>query len=148
MKNILWWSLKFAFPCLQIRTNTGKSCSMTNPAKHAVVPSTQGDTRDWLDIRAGTVVDAHPVHEARQHAMRLTIDFGPHIGMRSSVVQVNHRYIPARLVGRQICAVINMPPRQVGSFRSEVLTLGMPDSNGEVVLIRPDGRVPDGGKLF
>ncbi|AHI25937.1 tRNA-binding protein [Komagataeibacter swingsii] len=123
---------------------------MTDPVEHAAVPGTEGDmaTRDWLDIRAGTVVAAHPVRETPRHTFRLTIDFGPHIGIRSSVVQVNHRYVPARLVGRQICAVINVPPRQVGSLRSEVLTLGMPDSNGEAVLIRPDGRVPDGGKLF
>ncbi|AQU86733.1 tRNA-binding protein [Komagataeibacter nataicola] len=121
---------------------------MTDPVEHATVPGTQGEAREWLDIRAGTVVEARPLREMRPHAFWLTIDFGPHLGVRSSVVQVNHRYVPARLVGRQICAVINVPPRQVGSFRSEVLTLGMPDSNGEAVLIRPDGRVPDGGKLF
>ncbi|GBR34005.1 chaperone [Komagataeibacter oboediens DSM 11826] len=124
---------------------------MTDPVEHAAVPGTAGDVtgaRDWLDIRAGTVVDARPVRETPRHTFRLTIDFGPHIGIRSSVVQVNHRYVPARLIGRQICAVINVPPRQVGSLRSEVLTLGMPDSNGEAVLIRPDDRVPDGGKLF
>ncbi|RFD20633.1 tRNA-binding protein [Komagataeibacter melaceti] len=121
---------------------------MTDPAKHATASTPQGDARDWLDIRAGTVVAARPVPEARQHAFWLTIDFGPHIGTRHSVVQVSRRYDPARLTGRQVCAVINIPPRQVGTFRSEVLTLGMPDSNGEAILIRPDGRVPDGGKLF
>ncbi|MBV1832271.1 tRNA-binding protein [Komagataeibacter sp. AV436] len=121
---------------------------MTHPVEHATVPGTQGEAREWLDIRAGTVVEARPLRDMRPHTFWLTIDFGPHIGVRSSVVQVNHRYVPARLVGRQICAVINVPPRQIGPFRSEVLTLGMPDSNGEAILIRPDGRVPDGGKLF
>ncbi|WP_428378127.1 tRNA-binding protein [Lichenicoccus sp.] len=101
-----------------------------------------------IDIRVGTVADAKPFPEARKPSIRLWIDFGPALGIRRSSAQVTRHYTPDQLIGRQVCAVVNLPPRQIGPFVSEVLTLGMPDSKGEVVLIRPDHKVPDGGRLF
>jgi len=101
-----------------------------------------------VDIRVGTVVDAQPFPQARKPAMRLTIDFGPEIGTKKSSAQITVHYKPDQLIGRQVCAVVNFPPRQIGPFISEVLTLGMPDEEGAVVLVRPDLKVPDGGKLF
>ena len=103
---------------------------------------------DRIDIRVGTVTDAQPFPQARKPALKLTIDFGPEIGVRRSSAQVVGRYAPAELVGRQVCAVVNFPPRQIGPFRSEVLTLGFPDESGTVVLVRPDSTVPNGGRLF
>ena len=103
---------------------------------------------EQVDIRVGTVTDAKPFPEARKPAVRLWIDFGPGIGVKRSSAQVTRHYTPDQLIGRQVCAVVNLPARQIGPFISEVLTLGMPDSAGEVVLIRPDHKVPDGGRLF
>ena len=103
---------------------------------------------DRIDVRVGTITDAQPFPEARKPALKLTIDFGPEIGVRRSSAQVVARYAPADLVGRQVCAVVNVLPRQIGPFRSDVLTLGLPDESGNVVLIRPDGTVPNGGRLF
>lgn len=101
-----------------------------------------------VDIRVGTVIDAQPFPEARKPAIKLTIDFGKEIGVKKSSAQLTVHYKPDQLIGRQVCAVVNFPPRQIGPFMSEVLTLGMPDDDGAVVLIRPDLRVPDGGRLF
>ena len=101
-----------------------------------------------VDIRVGTVTDAQPFPEARKPSVRLWIDFGPEIGVKRSSAQITRHYRPEELVGRQVCAVVNFAPRQIGPFRSEVLTLGLPDPAGEVVLIRPDLPVPNGGKLF
>jgi tRNA-binding protein len=101
-----------------------------------------------VDIRVGTIVDAQPFPEARKPAIRLTIDFGAEIGVKRSSAQLTVHYKPDQLIGRQICAVVNFPPRQIGPFLSEVLTLGMPDEDGAVVLIKPDFKVPSGGKLF
>ena len=101
-----------------------------------------------VDIRVGTVIDAQPFPEARKPAIKLTIDFGGEIGVKRSSAQLTVHYKPDQLIGRQVCAVVNFPRRQIGPFMSEVLTLGMPDENGAVVLIGPDFRVPDGGKLF
>ena len=103
---------------------------------------------DRLDIRVGTVTDAQPFPEARKPAIKLWIDFGGEIGVKRSSAQVTRHYAPAELVGRQVCAVVNFPPRRIGPFVSEVLTLGMPDADGAVVLVRPDLAVPNGGRLF
>ena len=101
-----------------------------------------------VDIRVGTIIDAHSFPEARKPAVKLTIDFGAEIGVKNSSAQLTVHYKPDQLIGRQVCAVMNFPPRQIGAFMSEVLTLGMPDEDGAVVLVRPDLRVPNGGKLF
>ncbi len=101
-----------------------------------------------VDVRVGTVVDAQPFPEARKPAIKLWIDFGAPIGVKRSSAQITVHYTPDQLIGRQVCAVVNFPPRQIGPFISEVLTLGMPDEDGAVVLVRPDLRVPAGGRLF
>ena len=100
-----------------------------------------------VDIRAGTVVDAQPFPEARKPAIKLWIDFGEGIGVRKSSAQVTTHYTPDKLIGRQVLAVVNFPPRQIGPFLSEVLVLGVPDENGAVVLLRPDFPVPIGGRM-
>jgi tRNA-binding protein len=101
-----------------------------------------------VDIRVGTVVAVEPFPEARRPALKLRIDFGPGIGVRNSSAQLTVHYASTDLVGRQVAAVVNFPPKQIGKFMSEVLVLGFPDADGAVVLIAPDRRVPDGGKLF
>jgi tRNA-binding protein len=101
-----------------------------------------------VDIRVGTIRAAQPLEGARKPALRLEIDFGPEIGIRKSSAQLTVHYTPEALVGRQVAAVINFPPRQIGKFMSEVLTLGFPDGDGAVVLVVPDKAVPNGGKLF
>jgi tRNA-binding protein len=105
---------------------------------------------DWsrIDIRVGSVIEALPFPEARKPALKLRIDFGPVIGVKRSSAQVTELYTPEQLLGRQVAAVVNLPPRQIGPFVSEVLTLGFPDPDGAVVLIAPDRPVPDGGRLF
>jgi tRNA-binding protein len=101
-----------------------------------------------LDIRVGTIVAAEPFPEARKPAIKLRIDFGAEIGVKRSSAQITKYYTPEEVVGRQVLAVVNFPPRQIGKFMSEVLTLGVPDAEGAVVMIRPDQAVPNGGKLF
>ena len=101
-----------------------------------------------VDIRVGTIRTAQPLEGARKPALRLEIDFGPEIGVRKSSAQLTVHYTSEALVGRQVAAVVNFPPRQIGKFMSEVLTLGFPDGDGAVVLVVPDKPVPNGGKLF
>ena len=101
-----------------------------------------------VDIRIGTIVDAEVFPEARKPAFKLKIDFGPAIGVKKSSAQIVDRYALDDLVARQVAAVVNFPPRQIGKFLSEVLTLGFADENGAVILFAPDVRVPDGSRLF
>jgi tRNA-binding protein len=103
---------------------------------------------DRLDIRLGTITDAQVFPEARKPAFKLWIDFGAEIGVKRSSAQITEHYHPADLVGRQVCAVVNFPPRRIGPFVSEVLTLGLPDDQGAVVLIGPDRKLANGAKLF
>ncbi len=106
------------------------------------------DDFERVDIRVGTVTEARPFEGARKPAVQLWIDFGPEIGVRKSSAQITTYYTPQSVIGRQVAAVVNFPPRQIGKFMSEVLVLGFPDGDGSVVMIGPDQKVPDGGKLF
>lgn len=101
-----------------------------------------------VDVRVGQVLAAEPFPEARKPAYKLTVDFGPDIGVKKSSAQITVHYTRTELVGRKVAAVVNFPPRQIGPFMSEVLTLGFPDAAGEVVLIGVDREVPLGGRLF
>ncbi|WP_308916465.1 tRNA-binding protein [Jannaschia sp. LMIT008] len=100
-----------------------------------------------VDIRVGTIVRAEPFPEARKPAIKMWIDFGPELGERKTSAQVTAHYAPGTLIGRQVVAVVNFPPRQIGPFMSEVLVLGLPDRAGEVVLLAPDQPVPEGGRM-
>ncbi len=117
---------------------------------HEMPAAAQIDFNQFLavDIRIGTVVAAEPYPEARKPAYKLSIDFGPGIGVKRSSAQITKHYTPEALLGRQVAAVVNFPPRQIGKFMSEVLTLGFPDADGEVVLVAPDQKVPNGARLF
>lgn len=101
-----------------------------------------------VDIRTGKVVDAQPYPEARKPAIKLWVDFGAEIGVKKSSAQITKHYVPEALIGKQVVAVVNFPPRQIGKFMSEVLVLGLPDEDGEVVLLTADKDVPIGGRLF
>jgi tRNA-binding protein len=101
-----------------------------------------------VDIRVGVVTRAEPFPEARKPAIKLWVDFGPEIGEKRSSAQLTRHYTPDQLIGRQVMAVVNFPPRQIGKVLSEVLVLGVPDETGEVVLLSPDQKVPLGGRMF
>lgn len=106
------------------------------------------DDFEKVDIRIGTIIGVEPFPEARKPAFKLKIDFGPTLGIKKSSAQITKHYTMEALLGRQVAAVVNFPPRQIGPFMSEVLTLGFPDDAGGVVLIGPSMAVPNGGKLF
>ena len=116
----------------------------------AAPPAAPIDFETFLksDIRVGTIVAVEPFPEARKPSLKLTIDFGPAIGRKRSSAQITEHYDAAALMGRQVAAVVNFPPRQIGRFMSEVLTLGFADRDGAVVLFAPDHPVPDGSLLF
>lgn len=101
-----------------------------------------------VDVRVGQIVRAEPFPEARVPALKLWVDFGPEIGEKKSSAQITKHYVPGALPGKKVMAVVNFPPRQIGKFMSEVLVLGVPDDEGQVVLLVPDKDVPVGGRLF
>lgn len=121
---------------------------VTHDAKASAADTIAFDDFLKVDIRIGTIIAADPFPEARKPAFKLTIDFGEPIGVKRSSAQITEHYTLEELVGRQVAAVVNFPPRQIGPMRSDVLTLGFPDADGKVVLIGPSEPVPNGGRLF
>jgi tRNA-binding protein len=101
-----------------------------------------------VDVRVGTIIRAEPFPEARVPAFKLWVDFGPEIGERKTSAQITKNYAMDELIGRQVAAVVNFPPKQIGTFMSEILVLGFPDTAGEVTLVQPSGAVPNGGRLY
>jgi tRNA-binding protein len=112
------------------------------------LPEIRWEDFEKVDVRVGTVVEAEPFPEARKPSIKLIVAFGPEVGIRKTSAQLTAHYEPEGLVGRQVVAVINFPPKRIAGFESEVLVLGVPDGNGDVVLLSPDYRVPPGGRMF
>ena len=120
---------------------------LTDSPESGPVDETSFDTFRQIDIRVGTIIEAAPLEGARKPSIRLLIDFGPGVGKKKSSAQITEHYSPEQLVGRQVAAVVNFPPRQIGKFMSEVLTLGLPDTDDRIVLFSPDHPVPNGARL-
>lgn len=112
------------------------------------MPEISWNDFEKVDIRIGRVVEAEPFPEARKPSIRLVVDFGPEIGTRKTSAQLTAHYEPVTLLGKQVVAVVNFPPKRIAGFKSEVLILGVPDGDGEVVLLSPDVDVPPGGRMF
>ena len=120
---------------------------LTDSPDSAPAEETSFDTFRQVDIRIGTIVEAAPLEGARKPSIRLLIDFGPGVGTRKSSAQITDYYVPEDLIGKQVAGVVNFPPRQIGKFMSEVLTLGFPDEKDRIVLFSPDHTVPNGARL-
>jgi len=120
---------------------------LTDSPESGPADETSFDTFRQVDIRVGTIVEAAPLEGARKPSIRLLIDFGPGVGKKKSSAQITDHYTPDQLIGRQVAAVVNFPPRQIGKFMSEVLTLGFPDADDRIVLFSPDHPVPNGARL-
>lgn len=118
------------------------------PDNHVVSEHIAFDDFLKVDIRSGTVVQAEPFPEAKKPAIKMVVDFGPVLGLKKTSAQITENHKVEELVGRKIAAVVNFPPRQIGKFMSEVLTLGFPDANGFVLLVTPDEKTPNGARLF
>jgi tRNA-binding protein len=112
------------------------------------LPEISWEDFEKVDVRVGTVVEAEPFPEARKPSIKLKVDFGPEVGTRKTSAQLTSHYEPERLVGKQVVAVVNFPPKRIAGFESEVLVLGVPDGDEEVVLLSPDHEVPPGGRMF
>jgi len=112
------------------------------------LPEISWNDFEKVDVRVGTVVEAEPFQEARKPSIKLIVDFGPEVGTRKTSAQITAHYEPETLVGRQVVAVVNFPPKRIAGFESEVLILGVPDADEEVVLLSPDHEVPPGGRMF
>jgi tRNA-binding protein len=112
------------------------------------LPEIAWEDFERVDVRVGRVVEAKPFPEARKPSIKLSIDFGPEVGEKRTSAQITEHYTPDSLVGRQVVAVVNFPPKRIAGFKSEVLVLGVPDEAGEVVLLAPDLEVPSGGRMF
>ena len=112
------------------------------------MPEISYEEFERVEIRVGRVVEAEPFPEARKPSIKLTVDFGPEVGTRRTSAQLTAHYEPEALPGKQVVAVVNFPPKRIAGFESEVLVLGVPDDNGEVVLLSPDTNVPEGGRMF
>lgn len=112
------------------------------------MPEISFDDFEKVDVRVGRVVEAEPFPEARKPAIKLTVDFGPEVGLKSTSAQLTDHYAPESLLDRQVVAVVNFPPKRIAGFKSEILVLGVPDENGAVVLLGPDHEVPLGGGMF
>jgi tRNA-binding protein len=112
------------------------------------MPEISWEDFEKVDVRVGTVAEAEPFPEARKPAIKLTVDFGPEVGSKRSSAQLTDHYDPEQLIGRQVIAIVNFPPKRIAGFKSEALILGVPDENGAVVLLRPDHGVPPGVRMF